>query len=57
MNDCVDSVARSEIAAHERKCDERHLILRAAIGRIEKVLLGVAGSVILFLANAMLKVV
>lgn len=53
----IDEVARQRIEDHEDKCDERHIIIRAAIGRIEKVLIGVAGSVILYLANLILKLV
>lgn len=55
--ECVDQVARTKIEDHEERCDERHVIIRAAIGRIEKVLIGVAGTGILFLLNHVFKVV
>lgn len=54
---CVDEVARQKIEDHETQCVERHTIMRAAISRIEKVLIGVAGGLILYLANVILKVI
>lgn len=53
----IDDVARAQISQHMDQCEERHTELRGRLSRIEKLLIGVAGSVILYLVGALAKVV
>lgn len=52
----VDEVARTQIMQHMEQCEERHTELRGRLSRIEKLLIGVAGSVIMGLAGVVFKV-
>lgn len=52
----IDDVARMQIAQHMIQCDERHTELRGRLSRIEKLLIGVSGTVIMALAGVVFKV-